>query len=178
MQAATYLEAVRLSRIPDLLARHDWRITGTLPLGVDVPGSDIDIIVQADDLGSFAEMLCVRLGGFEDLSVRQWIARTPCVVAGFSFAGWAFEIFVDRLAVKDQVAVRHFEVEKRLLDLGGDAMRTAVMRHRAKGMKTEPAFATVLALVGDPYRALLELEGLDDAALEALLRERLPDCKD
>lgn len=39
-------------------------------------------------------------------------------------------------------------------------------------MKTEPAFATVLDLPGDPYRAVSELFGLPDDALVELLTKR------
>ncbi len=53
--------------------------------------------------------------------------------------------------------------------LGGDAFRTAVMERRRGGLKTEPAFAAVLGLAGDPYSALLDVEARSDADLVRLL---------
>jgi len=63
-------------------------------------------------------------------------------------------------------------VERRLLAMGGERFRAAVMRQRHQGAKTEPAFAAVLALPGDPYQAMLDLEAQPDAVLAALLRRR------
>ena len=63
-------------------------------------------------------------------------------------------------------------MEQRLLAFGGDALRIAVMAQRANGMKTEPAFATVLGLNGDPYRAMLDLQRSSDIELIALLRDQ------
>jgi len=39
-------------------------------------------------------------------------------------------------------------------------------------MKTEPAFATVLGLNGDPYRAMLDLQRCSDIVLIVLLRDQ------
>jgi len=39
-------------------------------------------------------------------------------------------------------------------------------------MKTEPAFATVLGLNRDPYRAMLDLQRCSDIELIALLRDQ------
>jgi len=40
---------------------------------------------------------------------------------------------------------------------------------KREGQKTEPAFAKVLSLPGDPYVSLLELEHLDDAQLRKII---------
>ena len=46
---------------------------------------------------------------------------------------------------------------------------TQMLRERARGVKTEPAFAAVLKLKGDPYLAILDLERCDDTRLSDLL---------
>lgn len=64
---------------------------------------------------------------------------------------------------------RHFVVEKRLLALGGQRLAASVMSLRQNGLKTEPAFATVLKLQGDPYQALNDLYDFDNKALLRLI---------
>lgn len=92
------------------------------------------------------------------------------VIASFSVAGVPFEIFGQARPVREQDGWRHFSVEKRLLRLGGEDLREAVMNARRQGAKTEPAFAWVLGLKGDPYRAMLDLAELDDAGLLEVLK--------
>ncbi len=113
----------------------------------------------------------------------QWQGSDRPVIARFHTAGWVFELFGQSRPVAAQVGWRHFAIEDRLLRLGGDALRDAVMTRRTGGAKTEPAFAQVLELKGDPYAALLTLEALDDAALRRRLhatkkgrRFRQPSC--
>ena len=60
-------------------------------------------------------------------------------------------------------------IQARLLDLGGDALRIAIVALRRSGLKTEPAFARHLGIAGDPYIALLALEKIDDGGLRRLL---------
>ncbi|MCW5738348.1 MAG: DUF4269 domain-containing protein, partial [Enhydrobacter sp.] len=84
--------------------------------------------------------------------------------------GWAIEMFGDARPVAEQRGWRHFVIERRLLALGGTALHAAVMKRRRDGLKTEPAFADVLRLGGDPYLALLDLEAASDDALAQMLR--------
>ena len=91
------------------------------------------------------------------------------MIASFEAHGWAFELFGHPTPVAFQPGWRHFEVERRLLALGGAPFRHAVMERRRRGAKTEPAFADSLHLEGDPYAALLEIHSCDDGQLSRLL---------
>jgi hypothetical protein len=46
-------------------------------------------------------------------------------------------------------------VEERLLRHGGEELRQQIHQRKLQGSKTEPAFATVFGLTGDPYQTLL-----------------------
>ena len=59
--------------------------------------------------------------------------------------------------------------ERRLLDLGGPYFREAILTLRNRGMKTEPAFASVLGLAGDPYVAMRALFAASDDQLADLI---------
>ena len=83
------------------------------------------------------------------------------------------EVFGDPRPVARQPGWRHFEIERRLLVLGGDRLRAAVMQRRRDGRKTEPALAHLLGLAGDPYAALLALDEMPDADIIRLLNSRL-----
>jgi Domain of unknown function (DUF4269) len=91
------------------------------------------------------------------------------VIANFEAEGWTFELFGSRQPAEEQIGWRHFRIEQRLLQIGGEALRTLIIDERRKGLKTEPAFSAVLNLSGNPYEALLDLETLSEAALADLL---------
>ena len=164
-----HAEALRRSGLTHILAAFDPHVAGTPPLGLDLPGSDIDILCHAPDPGHFAAVLFAAFAGEAGFLLRQWTGAGRPVIASFGAHGWPFEIFGAAAPVVDQPGWRHFEVERRLLALGGESLRAAVMRHRRAGLKTEPAFAAALDLVGDPYARLLDLEHQSDAALADLL---------
>jgi len=57
----------------------------------------------------------------------------------------------------------------------GEAEVRQKIRHRkSQGLKTEPAFAAVFRLSGDPYQTLLQLAELGEAALMSVLRSVPP----
>lgn len=167
--APTYQDALLNAGLAAKLGDLDWCLAGTPPLGLAVEGSDIDILCHIRDYEEFADLIWRGFVGFEGFSIRQWATPPHAVVATFYCAGWPFEIFGEKRPVKEQAGWRHYEVERRLLALGGVAFRERIMVSRRGGLKTEPAFAAVLGLPGDPYAAMLELFDADDTALAALI---------
>lgn len=167
--AFSYLEALQRLDLLAALARFDPHVAGTPPLGLDLPGSDIDVLCHVADTDAFARTVWDFAGNHERFAIHQWAGERRPVVASFVAHGWTIEIFGASCPVVQQSGWRHFTVERRLLMLGGDTFRAAVMGRRRSGLKTEPAFAEVLGLAGDPYSALLDVETRSDADLVRLL---------
>jgi len=165
----TYQEALRRTGLLGVLAPFDPHVVGTLPLGVARPDSDIDIVCSATDLPAAVGLIWKHFGESESFAVHQWSAKGRPVTATFEAYGWPFEIFISSAPVQDQAGWRHFEVERRLLSLGGPAFRTAICVLRAVSVKTEPAFACVLKLEGDPYAVLYDLFSASNDQLTAVL---------
>jgi hypothetical protein len=165
MTTPTYEDAIHRTGVLDLLARFDPHVIGTLPLGIALPESDIDIACHAPDPDAASELIWTTFSSADDFALYRWSARGRPLIAKFEAEGWPFEVFVSPELVADQAGWQHFKVEQRLLDLGGFALRDQVMALRLQGMKTEPAFVTVLGLPGDPYTALSALYGRSDQDL-------------
>lgn len=162
-------DALRRTGALSALAAFNPHVAGTPPLGLDLPGSDIDILCHAPDATAFAMQVWHRFSGHDCFAMHQWTQGGRPVVAGFVAEGWQFEIFGAGEPVAAQAGWRHFVVERRLLALGGADLRAAVMAGRRAGLKTEPAFAAALGLAGDPYAALLAIADWPDEALAALV---------
>lgn len=171
MAKPPYREALARSGVIEALADFDPHVAGTPPLGIDLPSSDLDILCHASDADRFMHAIWSAFADCPDFSIRQWTDSDRPVIATFACAGWPFEIFGQARPVRQQYGWRHFCMERRLLALGGAPFRAAIIAARGRGIKTEPAFAQVLGLPGDPYRALLDLEKHSDAELAQLLMQ-------
>ena len=149
-------------------------LVGTIPLGVDVAASDLDILCEAHDLNAFVRRLKRAFHHHPDFAVKKSeVDGLPAVLARFTSGDFGFEVFGQPRPVREQPAFRHMLVEARLLVMGGPASADAIRALKRQGLKTEPAFAQVFKLEGDPYRALLLLADLDDNALRAALKHAL-----
>jgi hypothetical protein len=153
----TYEEALGASRIPEVLKHFNPTVVGTLPLDLAVATSDVDIVCEARDPNAFADVVWDAYRPCEGFQLYRWREEGRPVVARFVLGDWPFELFADARPIDQQRAWRHFDVERRLLELDDGRLHAAVRRLRADGCKTEPAFAVALNLVGDPYLAMLEL---------------------
>ena len=169
MRRPSYLEAIDHAEVLAVLASFDPHVVGTPPLGLDLPASDIDVLCHAPDPISFTSALWRAYADRRHFSIRQWIDRTRPVIASFEADGWRFELFGATRPVHQQDGWRHFDVERRLLRLGGAAFRRRVMDHRAQGLKTEAAFAAVLGLRGDPHAEMSRLHDRSDPVLAQAL---------
>ena len=169
MTIGHYASAVTSSAVMELLRPFDPHIVGTLPLGLAVPGSDIDIVCHTPDPDAFVDIVWTHYQSANDFVLYRWATGTRPTIARFVWNGWPFELFGDQRPAHQQRGWIHFEVERRLLALDDGRLRRAVGKLRADGLKTEPAFAAVLGISGDPYRGLLELAAESDAELCARL---------
>ena len=161
--------AVHQIGILETLAAYDPHVAGTPPLGVDTPTSDIDILCSAPDVEAFVAEVVRSYGEMSGFRIWQWVSKDRPVIATFRACGWDFEIFASSLPVAEQFGWRHFEIERRLLTLGGDGFKDAILALRRQGLKTEPAFWSALAREGDGYLGLLSLEQATDTELRKML---------
>ncbi|GAB3580634.1 DUF4269 domain-containing protein [Hymenobacter daeguensis] len=145
-------------------------LAGTIPLGIDVAGSDLDVLCEVSpaDEQRFAELLQTHYGrrpGFR--LARLAVGGQAAVVSSFRHRGQEIEVFGQAVPTAQQNGFRHLLVEDAVLRAGGEAWRRAVRQLKKQGLKTEPAFARLLRLPGNPYEALLTLEGKSAAEIRA-----------
>lgn len=145
-----------LGIFPDLQA-YTPVLAGTVPINIDIPSSDLDILCCFDDALSFYKVVQKKVGGFPEFKIyRTSLRGEDTVVANFTAGGFAFEIFGQAVPVTQQAGYRHMIIEHMILQERGEAFRQQVLSLKQAGYKTEPAFATLLQLEGDPYQAMLD----------------------
>ena len=143
----------------DRLAPFDPVLAGTFPLDLVVKGSDLDVLCCFDDAARFASEVVLRFGHEAGFSIQSTlIDAQQTVVANFSLESYPIEIFGQSVPVTDQQAFRHLLIEYALLVRHGESFKERVLQRKRKGIKTEPAFAELLGLEGDPYQALLDYQ--------------------
>ncbi len=154
------------------LAPYDPLLIGTVPLDVDTCQSDLDVACHAPDLDTLGHVLVRAYGPYPDFElVRKRVRGVASAIGRFTWGGFAIEVFGQPLPVWAQYGVRHFLVEARLLALGGDPLRQAVRALKEAGVRTEPAFAQLLGLRGDPYERLWTLSFASTETLAHLLAQ-------
>ena len=123
-----------------LLSAFDPVLAGTIPLDIDVPGSDLDIVCYATDVEAFAQHLHDAFGHCDTFVLQHTVVDgLPTVIGQFTSRGCPIEIFGQPRPATEQHAGRHMVVEERLLRHGGPEVRRQI-RH-LKRPKTVNEFA-------------------------------------
>jgi len=141
------------------LAEFDPILVGTIPLNIDIENSDLDIICYWKSKVSFIEKLNLLFEKATDFNIRETIINNKeSIIANFKLDSFEIEVFGQNIPTKDQNGYKHMLIEYEILQSKGDDFRSEIIKLKQKGYKTEPAFAFLLGIKGDPYAELLEFK--------------------
>lgn len=145
-------------------------LVGTIPIGIDVEESDLDIVCKAHDLAAFEDQVVRAFGHQQGFRLKHKLINDLLTVVVNFDAGFPIEIFGQRQPVTEQNAYRHMIVEARLLAIGGEEAQREIRRLKRMGLKTEPAFARYFNLEGNPFEVLLQLSRLSEDELRTFIK--------
>ena len=140
------------------LSKFNPILTGTIPIGIDLPQSDLDVICHCKDHDAFAKILNDSFGHENDFALQMKpIHGKRTTIAHFKLPSFEIEIFGQNTPTQEQNAFRHMLVEHYFLEQKGPDFRKQIIKLKENGLKTEPAFAKLLGLTGNPYEEMLKL---------------------
>ncbi len=153
-QKKAYIAIKELGIMSNLRTYHPV-LCGTIPIGIDVEDSDLDIIMEVNKLDEFESQLRTLYGKYEKFKVKRTTIRLKEVVkANFVFNNFEFELFGQNESVHNQNAYLHMIIEYKLMQRFPE-LKSKVLGLRKQGHKTEPAFCEILGITEDPYYGLI-----------------------
>ena len=164
-------QVLKKLRLFDVLSDYNPILVGTIPIGIDISNSDLDVICEVLEHDVFEEIIKNYYGNYDDFQIEREIVRgMEASFSSFRSNGFGIEIFGQTKPVFNQNGYRHMIVEKKLLDLGGKEIKDEIRKLKQEGVKTEPAFARYLRLKGDPYEEMLKLSLLSKKELFKIVK--------
>ncbi|CAM3905233.1 MULTISPECIES: DUF4269 domain-containing protein [Bacillus cereus group] len=132
-------------------------LCGTIPIRIDTIQSDLDIVMEVHNFDVFEQEMRSLYGSYKGFKIKKKkIKTTESIKVNFEFEDFEFELFAQPKPVRNQNAYRHMIVEHMLL-MQHPHIREEILHLKENGLKTEPAFAQVLNIDGDPYEELIVL---------------------
>lgn len=149
--------ALKKLKIFEIFETFSPLLVGTIPIDIDLPESDLDIICTCKNHEKFSSLLQKHFSHRTDFELytydRNGIKTT---VSKFKSQNFIFEFFGQNIPTDEQNAYRHMIIEHKILLQKGSEFRAKIRQLKSEGLKTEPAFAQLLELHGNPYEALLK----------------------
>ncbi|QGK75398.1 DUF4269 domain-containing protein [Flavobacterium sp. SLB02] len=138
------------------LAEFDPILVGTIPINIDIENSDLDIICHWKNKTDFTEKLNSVFSKENEFTLRESIINDKeSIIANFKINDFEIEVFGQNTPTKNQNGYKHMIIEHEILQSKGENFRLEIIKLKQNGYKTEPAFAFLLGLKGDPYVELL-----------------------
>lgn len=144
------------TKIFQILEKYSPILVGTIPIGINIENSDLDIVCKVENQEEFKSILVENFKQYYDFKIN--IKSSEVIVCNFLIDDIEIEVYGSCLESKKTNGYRHMIIEYKLLNLYGQKFKDEIISLKNKGLKTEPAFAKLLELKGDPYDNLLLLE--------------------
>jgi len=132
-------------------------LVGTFPINIDIENSDLDVICYWKNKIDFIEKINVLFGKQNQFTIRETlIGNAETVIANFKIDDFEIEVFGQNVPTMNQNGYKHMLIEYQILKIKEENFRLEIIKLKQKGYKTEPAFAFLLGLKGNPYEELLD----------------------
>lgn len=155
--------------IMTFLQEYEPVLVGTIPICIDIEGSDADIACYAHSLTEIQHKVRSE---YHSMPHFLDLLSENSYVASFIYKNLPIEIYVENRPVDEQNGYRHMLIENRILHLAGYNFKEKVIALKQSGYKTEPAFGYLLHL-DEPYTDLLDLSSKTDLELSAIIAAAL-----
>ncbi|WP_316245318.1 DUF4269 domain-containing protein [Gracilibacillus timonensis] len=110
-------QAIQRLQLLEALREYQPALCGTIPIGIDIASSDIDIIMEVHDHPLFAAKIKALYSDQIFFTIKGTPIRGKYVTkANFRYQGFDVELFGQQQPVQQQHAYRHMVIEKHLLD--------------------------------------------------------------
>lgn len=154
-------EVLTQYKIFEKLNKYSPLLAGTIPIEIDVEGSDLDIICKVDlrfEKDFLEEVVFIELIPADvEVSVeRTVINNEKSITLNFMLEEFPIEIFGQNKPSTEQNAYRHMIAEYKILQEKGEDFKQKIIELKKQGIKTEPAFGMLMQLE-NPYEDLLKL---------------------
>jgi hypothetical protein len=145
-------------RVMESLTEFTPILVGTVPLQINIAGSDLDIVCSYSDQQHFISTVDKCFSTYVGFTLKNMLIKEEeTVLVNFMLGAWPVEVFAQKVPVHQQAGYRHMIVEYNLLLQHGTTLKEEVLKLKEQGLKTEPAFAAALNIKGDPYNGLLNV---------------------
>lgn len=148
-------------------------LVGTIPIGIDIEKSDLDIVCQInlENKENFKDIIVKYFSQLKKIKITDKFLSDGIILINFFIDNIEIEIYASKHCSIETNGYRHMIIEDRFLNYASLKFKEMIIALKRDGVKIEPAFAKLLNLNGNPYEELLNLEFLINKEVIDKLRE-------
>lgn len=148
-------------------------LVGTIPIGIDVEKSDLDIVceINLENKDNLKNISIKNFSQLENFKILDTFLTTGVIVINFFVDNMEIEIYASKVSSIKTNGYRHMVIEDRILNCCNLKFKENIVSLKRSGIKTEPAFAKLLELNGNPYEELLNFGNLRDSDIKEKLKK-------